>query len=163
MKKEEKVKRNQLLVFFALSIAIVLFLFAHFISTNFYAFKLKISGFAIFDENLLANLFIPSAITSIIFSIVGIFVILLLIVKIKSKGPEKAFPFFNYVAAVGIIFVIFLINYFITLFPYGNMIVNVISFILQIMVYGVLLPYILVAQIDYIFLLFKGNIRMTLK
>jgi hypothetical protein len=148
-------KRRKLLILFgaltAIVSALIIRFFADILSGK------SITGLAVNERNILSDLMIPSAITSIFLSMVGLIVILSLIIEAKIKGQEKTFPFSSYIAAVSIIFVIYGINYFITLFPYGSASLAVLVFIFQIMTYGILLPYILVAQIDYIILLLEGK------
>jgi len=118
-----------------------------------------ITGNVVDNQDILQNLLVPSAITSIIFSIIGLITMSFLIIQIRSKSVHKVFPFKGYLTAISIVFVVFLINYFITFFPYGNFVLQAISFILQIIIYGILIPYILTAQISYIVLLLKGDIK----
>lgn len=122
----------------------------------------SLTGFAINSRDLLSNLLVPTAVTSIVFSIIGLLTMAFLIFQIRARGIGRIFPFKGYIFAISIIFVIFFINYFITLFSYGNLVFNIVSFILQVMIYGVLLPYILVAQVSYIILLLKGDIKGVL-
>ena len=152
--------KNKGLVFsFAIASLIVLVL----IGNYFFADKVKVGGMVIGEQNLMSNLLIPSTITSIVLSVIGIVTIAYLVMLIRKKGIGRSFPFKGYVASISIVFVIYVINYFITLFPYGNFSLVFITIILQIMTYGILLPYILVAQICYILLLLRGDVRDILK
>jgi hypothetical protein len=158
MKKGKKLGYSFIFIF--LSLALVLHIFS-FVSGNIQ--KISLTGKAIDSSDFLQNLLIPSALTSIFFSMIALITMIFLIFEIRENGVAKVFPFRGYLASISIVFIIFLINYFITLFPYGNLVLNLVSFVLQIMIYGVLLPYILVAQISYIVLLLRGNIRGILK
>jgi len=155
--------RKSMLVTFILATLIVGLFFGRSIFLGFRGLSKSITGNALQDPNLLSNLLIPSAVTSLLLSIIGLITIILLVIKIRSIGVAKTFPFKNYVISISIIFVIYIINYLITLFPYGNIAVVIINLVLQIMIYGILLPYILVAQIGYICLILRGDIRDILK
>ena len=111
-----------------------------------------------YDKNLLSNLLIPTALTSIIFSALGAFTFIYLIYQARLKGIKKIFKFNNYLVFVVILFSIFIINYLITFMPYGTLIFTLISFVLQIIIYGILIPYILLSIIIYLVLLFRNKL-----
>lgn len=153
-----------MLTTFILATFIVGILFGKFFIFDFnFQPKFSFTGFAINDPNLLTNLLIPSALTSIMLSIVGITTVFLLILRIRSIGLAKSFPFRSYLIAISIVFVIYAINYFVTFFPYGNIIVVLLTAFLQVVIYGILLPFILLAQIGYIILIFQGDTQSILR
>jgi hypothetical protein len=154
-------RRNWIGIFIFLGLTLVLVYSVRGFVFNLFG-NFLFSGNVIVDPDLLQNLLIPSAISSIVFSIIGLITMVFLIFQLKKGDAKRIFPFRGYLAAVSLVFIIFLINYFITLFPYGNLVLQIVSFILQIMIYGILLPYILVAQITYIVLLLKEDIRGVL-
>jgi hypothetical protein len=120
--------------------------------------KISLTGFTI-NYNFFSNLLIPTAVTSIIFSALGIITTIFLITDIKKRGFGNTFPVRGYLISLIMLVTIFGVNYYITLFPYGNIVLNVVSFILQLMIYGVILPYLFIAQLSYIILLLRGEIK----
>jgi len=161
-KKKAKIDKKNLLTFILATVLVFLF-FIRFFSIGLPSVNKSITGGIVVSDNFFSNLLIPSGVSSIIFSVVALLIMMVLILNVKKKGVEKTFPFRNYVAAISMVFVIYLMNYFITLFPYGNLTLVILSLLLQIMIYGLLLPYILVAQISYIVILFRGHIEGILK
>jgi len=157
-------KDKSLVLTFVAATLVTLFLIGNFAlnSTSILEYK-SISGLAIGNPELLSGLLIPSTLTSIVLSIIGLLTILYLVARIKSNGLGKSFPFKGYIASISIVVVIYVINYFVTLFPYGSLSFFLITTLLQIMIYGILLPYILIAQICYIILLLKGDVKDILR
>lgn len=158
----KKAAGKRIMTGFVIGAVIVLALFGFFISNAFTGSGAKTTGLVIGDD-LFSDLMIPATVASIVFSLFALATILYLIYRIRHKGVSDPFPFKAYIAAVVMVFVMYSISYFITLLPYGNLSVIVVTFILQIMVYGILLPYILVAHIFYIVLLLKGEAKNIFK
>jgi len=161
-KMGKKAKYRHSLLWFAFGALVVLTLFSFFIIKEFTGTNIKATGLVI-GEDLFTNIMIPATLASIVFSLFALATVLYLIYRIRHRGVNGSFPFKAYLAAVVMIFVMYAISYFVTLLPYGNLSVIVLTFILQIMVYGILLPYILVAHIFYIVLLLRGNSKDIFK
>ena len=115
------------------------------------------------EQNVLSGLFIPSIWISIVLTLIGVSTVYLLILKIKKEGLKKTFLLKNYILVVVMTLVLYFITRAITLFPYGNLIVGIITFLSQILIYGILIPYIFTSQITYLILLFKNDIKEILK
>jgi hypothetical protein len=109
------------------------------------------------EPNLFSNLIISAMPLSIALQVLGAATIAFLIVKAKRTGIKRTFPVRNYFLAISMVFTIYLINYYITLLPYGYFAVQLISFVLKISIYAILLPYIFTAQICYLFLMLRGE------
>jgi len=150
-----KLSKNRLLGLVIVGLFVCIYLSRDFFSL---ISKIELTGFAV-NYNFFSNLLVPTAVTSIVFSALALLTTIFLITDIRKKGFGNTFPIRGYLVSLGILLTIFIINYYITLFPYGNIVLNVISFILQLMIYGVILPYIFIAQLSYIILLMKGEIK----
>jgi hypothetical protein len=109
------------------------------------------------EPNLFANLMIPSSLLAIVYPVSGAAAVVFLVAKARRAGIQRTFPVRNYLLAIGMVFTIYLINFFITLFPYGYFAVRLISVVLRTLIYAALLPYIFTAQLCYLFLMFKGD------
>lgn len=142
------------LVFIFFSIIFSFYIF----KSLFYFLSVSLTGFSI-NYNFFSNLLVPSIITSISFSIISVFMIVLIISKIRKEGIEKIFRFKGFLLSLIILITIFLINYYITLFPYGTFFLSIISFFLQVLIYGIILPYVIFAQLVYVYLIVSGKIN----
>jgi len=88
-----KKKKPKLLIAFIAATIIVFSLFSDFVVRNLTpVFKKIVTGAIIQEPNLLSNLLIPSAVTSIILSVIALVVVIFLIVRIRKIGVVNTFP-----------------------------------------------------------------------
>jgi hypothetical protein len=156
------VKNKNLILIYIAGIILVLTLLGLFIVDTFTRHYIADKALVV-GSRIVSDFFIPTSVSSIVFSLVALTTIIFLAYTLKTKGTTHSFHYTSYITSIVVTIIIFLANYFVTFFPYGNMFFIIISFALQIIVYGILLPYLMMASLCYIYLIFKGDVKDIFK
>lgn len=118
---------------------------------------LAIAGLAIQNPVESLNLLVPSALTSIILTLVAVSTIFFFSIKIVQKKTEKFFQIKKELVSIIIILLFWVMNKVLTFYPYGSLTTFALLILIQLIIYGILIPYILICVIHFTIQILKGK------